>query len=272
MKPIYFPFTYISKQSAEKVAKFSDLEPTVTYLPSSKNIARHMSEMHRLNILDLRIAKKSDNDNLDIIIKSYKDWAELHQGSELSFFAYRPDKMPYYDETVISKIMSDIKKAESKSKSYKTPNNLIIARLFLYMAQEFDKKNYEIDSEIIRHEKTERDFINALTGEDKKRKILFHDTLEMAKKDDLGNYMTAGRVRAWSYLFFNDTLWQKENPFFITDSKAVFDYMVDKAQEVKTKNTKVINSPNLIKKNIGHDCSLSFKDCMTVKISVVVNM
>ena len=57
-----------------------------------------MQQLEKSGILDIRIPVKYDGDKLDAIVKQYRSWANLHQGSEIAFLKSRTDKIPFFDE------------------------------------------------------------------------------------------------------------------------------------------------------------------------------
>ncbi|MBU4289417.1 MAG: hypothetical protein KKI12_14750, partial [Proteobacteria bacterium] len=97
MKPIYFPFTYISEPVLEALSAF--FKQIVVYQPSSLNVPESMQKLADSGLLEIRIPVKGDENKIDNILKDYKSWANIHQGSEMAFFKMNPDKIPFFDDS-----------------------------------------------------------------------------------------------------------------------------------------------------------------------------
>ena len=79
MKPIYFPFTYISEPVVEATGVcFKQL---VVYQPSNQKVPEKMQKWAKSGILDIRVPVKSDEKELDAALRDYKTWVNIHQGS-----------------------------------------------------------------------------------------------------------------------------------------------------------------------------------------------
>ena len=55
MTPVYFPFTYVSKQVADALSACFD--KTIVYQPSSQNIPESMKQLTDKGLLDIRIKR-----------------------------------------------------------------------------------------------------------------------------------------------------------------------------------------------------------------------
>ncbi len=230
MKPIYFPFTYISEPVAEALA--SCFRQTVIYQPSSRNMPEAIQKRAETDIFDIRIPVNEDEGKLDTFIKEYRRWAELHQGSGLSaFFSPGGNKIPFFDETSISQIRSDIRQHPTSDTQYPTSNTsdtLFNARVFLCIAQDFDMQNSELDNDLASYEKMEQDIMKNLRGEDSEFPV--PGSLFPVPTDDPGNHKTEERIGAWIRLMQHDP---EKSGMFVTSSQSVFDLMIDKAPDAE---------------------------------------
>jgi len=235
MKPIYFPLTYISEQSVEALA--SCFEQIALYQPCSRNIPETLQKWAEKRVLDIRVPAKQDNDRLERVIKEYKAWAELHKGSELAFFKSRKDAVPFFDENSPSQIRSELKselKKDMQGPAEKEKTDpLFNARLFLCMAQDSDIRNLEVSQHITSFETKEQDMMNALKGGDDFDIAEFETpkTENSLPREDPGIYMTAERIEAWFHLMQHDP---EKSALFVTDSRAVFDYLTEKNPAAET--------------------------------------
>ncbi len=253
MKHIYFPFGYIPEEKAEKIVDF--FKSVALFLPSHGDIEPYIKKMSEAGMLDLRIDKKN-SDNLSGLMKDYETWAKTHKGSELLFIATEHEgKAPFYaDDTLISKLKSDIKKKLSEKKGKRKSDRLERAKLFLHMACKFDKQNSEIEQKILSCADMEKRLIGNIKGEQPDIASIIHD-----EKEDIGSFMTEQRIVAWAQLFLNDEeLGKEKKMLFATDSRAIFDYL-------KGDDVGVAKDGKEIKKITESDLYGFFKECMVVE-------
>lgn len=222
MKPIYFPFTYISKPVVEALR--ACFRQFVVYQPSFQQVPEKMQAWEKSGILDIRVPVQGNENKLEALLKDYKTWANLHNG-ETAFFKTQADKIPFFDDYSTSQIKADIKK---KGQGQKSEDFLFNARIFLHIAQEFDMQDWEINRDILLFEEMEQNLIKSLKGNNG---ILYKkDTVNKALIDDTGDYMTADRIKAWAHIMRYD---REISELFITSSTSVFDHLIDKAPEAK---------------------------------------
>ncbi len=227
MKPIYFPFTYISEPVLEALSAF--FKQIIVYQPSSLNIPESMQKQADSNLLEIRIPVKGDENKIDNIVKDYKSWANIHQGSEMAFFKTKPDMIPFFGEFSTSQIKADIKKKERKQQNEKKQDSLLNARIFLHIAQEFDLQNWEINKELLLLEEKASDLIDNLKGENE-LSFKENDREKALKIDYQSEYMTPDRIIAWTHLLQYD---RDMSNLFITNSRSVVEHLVEKTPDAK---------------------------------------
>lgn len=227
MKPIYFPFTYISEPVLEALSAF--FKQIVVYQPSSLNIPESMQKLTDSNLLEIRIPVKGDENKIDDIIKDYKNWANIHQGSETAFFKMNPDKIPFFDDSSASQIKADIKKRSRKHQTEKKQDTLLNARIFLHIAQEFDMQNWEINKDLLSLEEKSVNLIDNLKGEDE-LSFRGNDRKKALKIDHQSDYMTIDRIVAWTHLLKYD---QDTSGLFITNNRSAIEHLIEKTPEAK---------------------------------------
>jgi hypothetical protein len=227
MKPLYFPFTYIPESVGKILA--ACFRQTAVYQISSTKIPEDMKKLSQDGILDIRIPVEISGEFLDKVLKDYRSWVNIHQGTETAFLAAMANKIPYFDESSSSQIRADLKKIGKQIPQKEKPDPLFNAKLFLHMAQEFDLQKKELDQDLMDIEAMEDDFMKNLKWEDDDdyardvaRKIL--------EKDDPGHYMTAERINAWASLMLQDT---QIFGLLITDSRAVLDHLIEIIPEME---------------------------------------
>ena len=228
MKPIYFPFTFITKPVCQTLA--ACFRQTAVYQISSIKIPDEMQNWGKSGILDIRIPVKYDGDKLDAIVEQYRSWANLHQGSEIAFLKSRTDKIPFFDENSTRQITADIKnKGGRQNRSQEKPDPLLNAGLFLHLAQEYDMQNLTLNQDFQAIDALEQDFMTDLKGETHTldEEMTLEKTLEVY---DPGHYMPKERIQAWTRIMQRD---QEGSGFFVTTSKSVFESLIDSTPEAE---------------------------------------
>jgi hypothetical protein len=227
MKPIYFPFTYIPKSVGKTLS--ACFRQTAVYQISDTKIPKDMQELSRDGILDIRIPSEVNGKFFDKILKDYRAWVNIHQGTETAFLAAMANKIPFFDESASSQIRADLKKTGKQIPAEEKPDPLFNAKLFLHIAQEFDLQNTGLDQDLMDIEAMEDDFMKNLKWEDDDdharavaRKVL--------EKEDPGHFMTTERINAWISMMFQDP---QAPGLFVTISRAVLEHLMDIIPEME---------------------------------------
>jgi hypothetical protein len=227
MKPIYFPFTYISEPVLEVLSAF--FKQIIVYQPSSLNIPESMQKPADSGLLEIRIPVEGDENKIDNILKDYKSWANIHQGSEMAFFKTTPDIIPFFGESSTSQIKADIKNKKQKQQNEKKQDSLLNARIFLHIAQEFDMQNWEINNDLLLLEEKALNLIDKLKGEDE-LSFIGNDREKALKIDRQSDYMTHDRIIAWTHMLQYD---RDMSNLFITNSRSTIEHLIEKTPEAK---------------------------------------
>ncbi|MBW2568558.1 MAG: hypothetical protein JRE47_04130 [Deltaproteobacteria bacterium] len=229
MKPIFFPFTYISMPVAETLSNL--FGKIVVYQPSHQKLPETMEELSQNGMIDIRVPVIKDKNILNAMLKECRAWINLHQGNKgmvKEFFKAHKDTIPFFNDSLTPQIKADIKKRSLRNQQEIKPDFLLSAVLFLHIAQEFDMQNWEINHELDMIEDMEKNLIDSLKGE---TSVLLNNTGKHASTtDDPGDYMTKDRIKAWSLIMQHD---HDISGMFITNSKSAFNYLVDKTPEAK---------------------------------------
>jgi len=227
MKPIYFPFTYISEPVLEALSAF--FKQIIVYQPSSLNIPESMQKLANSNLLEIHFPVKEDKNKIDNILKGYKNWANIHQKSEMAFLKIKPDMIPFFGESSTSQIKADIKKKTKKQQNEKKQDSFLNAIIFLHIAQEFDIQNWGINKDLLLLEEKTLNLIDNLKGENE---LSFKENNRepVLKIDHQSDYMTIDRIVAWTHLLKYD---QDMSGLFITNNRSAIEYLIDKTPEAK---------------------------------------
>jgi len=266
MKPIYFPFTYISKPVAE--ALYACFGKAIIYQPSSKNIPEEIRKLVESGVLDIRMSgkpEKKDEERLSAILKEYNTWANLHQGSrgiQLDFFKVGRNKIPFFDDSSTSQIKADIKDITDGNLVEKEPDPVLNARIFLSIAQNFDMQNDKIVQDIASFESARKDLIKNLKGEDWTSPLV-HSNEDEFKAINLTDYdyMVQNRIEAWALLMSCDLMQDREemSGLFVTSSRQALDYLLEKTPEIE--NVFSINTIPMVENPVEKSAKWS-KDLM----------
>ncbi len=230
MKPIYFPFTYMSGLVLSSMT--TCFEQTCAIQPSPHTVPEGMRRWAAEGFLHLRYPETVDNKLLAAVCRDYRQWAETHGQGALSYLKAGGDVMGFYDEMFSSQIGSDIKKyrpdgMDTHSRPPKETDPEFTACVFLSLAQEFDIQQDLIHQGLFRFREMEKDLMERLKGEND-----FHagsPAEPMAEPaQDPGAYMTARRMESWGRLISRDPSWGAEAPdLYVTHSPSVMSLVLE---------------------------------------------
>ncbi len=226
MKPIYFPYTYISNPVAEAMA--ACFGRFTVYQPLSDNLPLPMQPWVDKGLIDIRIPVKGDTQKLVSVAENFRNWAQLNIGSS----SINPASLktlkasaPPLGTSLSSQIVAEVKKQINRSATDKSSDPVLAARIFLYFAQEFDQQSQELDHVLEEFQKKEQDLIQDLKMEE--------DALAAEFKKEPGHmpdvntdYLIAGRLEAWTRILLKD---EQPSELFVTHSKAVVEQLLDTA-------------------------------------------
>jgi len=188
-----------------------------------------MQELSRNGILDIRIPVEANGKFLDNVLKDYRAWVNIHQGTETAFLAAMANKIPFFDENASSQIRADLKKIGKQIPAEEKPDPLFNAKLFLHMAQELDLQNAGLDQDLMDIDAMEDDFMKNLKWEDDDD----HARAVVRRqwdKNDPGHFMTTERINAWVSLMLQDP---QASGLFITTSRAVLEHLIEIVSEME---------------------------------------
>ena len=100
MKPIYFPFTYVSDPVAESLsACFGQF---IVYQPLAGKIPEPMHAWVEKGVLDIRAPMTEDQNEFEAVVKNYLSWAVLHidgAGLRPPFMQTWKDTTPFFKDS-----------------------------------------------------------------------------------------------------------------------------------------------------------------------------
>lgn len=236
MTPVYMPFTYIQESTARRLAAL--VGPVVIYQPSKNNIPADLSALASQGVVEIRIPIDRDEDRLRTALVEFKEWARMNPAASTAgadFFGARQGEIPFFDETAINRIRSDINRYRAADQQAGVQSDHqadhqvdemaagFSARLFLALAQENDRTTERLDHDLKRFKAQEKNFLESLqdtdeTGFDRQA------TGGAIWRDDPGAKLTAQRIRAWASLAAADVHLPE---VLVTTSPAVIDALLE---------------------------------------------
>ncbi len=230
MHPIYFPFTYIPDPVADMLATWFN---RVTVLsPSKKEIDGSMRHFASQGWLSIHTPFDEDDEALEAVVKSYREWADLHGGRQLKSFMVKGLQAPFHDDLSVYQLLDDIqsrsRKADEKKKKSGRPDmrlstDIQKSRTLLLIAQEFDRKNWEIQHDLDSVAFIERDFLKQLHATDDVTKSYSSHPV-LWPEGGYPSYMLRERLEAWTCFLLQEKM--RSSRIFVTTSEQIVDRFI----------------------------------------------
>lgn len=225
MMPIYFPFTYVADRVADALA--ACFGSFAVYQPVSEALSVQMQVWKERGIMAVRVPVTANENELKRAVKRYRIWADLH-GQDLSGMTgklkARMDSMSLLSNFSSSQIVAEIKDNIYDTAYSRTPDPVMAARIFLYLAQEFDRQNHELAQELARYDQEQAELIRRLKIEDDPFASEFVDP-PFQFSGAMDDYLIADRLESWTRIFLQDS---ETSGLLITHSPAVLAYLLDR--------------------------------------------
>ena len=226
MKPIYFPYTYVSDSVAQALeASFGKF---VVYRPLDDDLSDRMQSWRDREVVEVRVPVSGNENELKSAIKNYLDWADIHtehSGEKSPVLKTRLKSMSLSGELSSSKIVADIREKVHDQPVAEISDPVSAARIFLYFAQEFDRQNHELNDELIRYDHQQGELFRQLKMEDDPAAEEFKFAPK-ALSDSFTDYLISDRLEAWFRIFCQDP---DPSAVFVTHNPAILAHLLDKA-------------------------------------------
>jgi hypothetical protein len=223
MKPIYFPYTYVSPPAA---AAMRALFPSiVTCQACAGRLPPDMRSLQESGFLDVLTPVAGGEQRLDDMLRDFRQWGRLHEGGaglHAAFWRQRLQADSLAEDGSSSQLVSQIKSRLIPAREPVESDRLMPARVFLHLAQEFDRQNYEIQRDLARHEKLSAELLLALTGENAPPAGGLNQGLASGPAGH-EDHLWESRLAAWARLFLCQPY---PSPVFVTSSAAVADHVI----------------------------------------------
>ncbi len=236
MKPIYFPFTCISKPVVDALGFC--FRQSIVYQPARFTVSESLRNWSQDGVLEIRIPFEDDEERLAAILKDYREWAKLHhdsRGLQNAFTRNLGEKVPFFDETSPSRIKADIKKDEQQNQLPREVDPAFGARLFLAIAQEFDMETERLRQDLFSIEAMENNLLANLQGRGQPGdQFAGKNNNSVLNSGDAAEYMIPERFMAWFRIMqFDRELGRDSSGLFVTSSRSALDYLLDSTSQTE---------------------------------------
>jgi hypothetical protein len=208
------------------------------------HIPENMQKMANDGVLEIKIPIDEDGEKLDKISKDFRDWRSLTTGFESSYLKTQKGRIPFFEDSAISRIKSKIKN-DSEHVTKEKPDHDLNARLFLLLSQQYDMQNHEIDQNLLLTQNMEQEIFNKLIDgkADLMGSGLEDPTIDKSPRVSPDDSMIGERISSWTRLFMHD---RDISGLYITHSKAIFEYLIEKTNDSEIiTGSDSIHVPNL---------------------------
>lgn len=225
MKPIYFPHTYVSEQTARAISTY--FKRMVVYQASARPLPAEMQALAESGFLDVRIPDPSDQSRFDDVVKNFQNWGDLYfddRSMKTAFSRSAGEPIPFFNESAASQIVADVKNELNPNQPPKAADALFDARIFIEFAQEFDRQSHDIHQDLGAQDEKMRHLFAGIKGakDDPAAADLF---AAQSSKSDPGEFMVLRRLEAWMYLFEKDAA---ASGMLLAGSRSLLEHILDK--------------------------------------------
>ncbi|MFP4572489.1 MAG: hypothetical protein ACLFNW_05935 [Desulfobacterales bacterium] len=194
----FFPFTFISADMARACA--ARFGVVVVYQPARGLLSKEMAALEQEGKIVLRYPLAGDDSRLINLSRRFLDWGKMHQGAAAALKKFAENG--FYNQEFAPEIKSEILKGLKEPAA--DPGPVFNARLFLILAQEYDRQAAELDAELSHADIAARDLFSTIKGGTDENTGFSNGLDDYNKSRDTGGYMTESRLRAWQYLMDAD--------------------------------------------------------------------
>ena len=223
MKPIYFPATYVSPPAAAALRAF--FPSVVTCQPFAGREPPDMRALRESGFLNVLTPLAGDEQRLDDMLREFQQWARLNAdgaGLQAAFWRHRLQTDALAEDGTSTYIASQIESRLGPARGPTESARLMPARVFLHLAQEFDRQSYEIERDLARHEKLSAQLLHALT-EENDPPAGGREHAPAFRPSGHEDHLWQGRLAAWARLFLCQPY---PSPVFVSCSTAVVEHVI----------------------------------------------
>jgi hypothetical protein len=238
MKPLYFPFTYVSDPVVEALT--ACLGTIRVYQLSSDSVPADMQSWMARGRLESAMPLQEIATRLKQASRFCYDWARDHEADLDPFLMNVMDRIPYYDETSAFRLRSEISRTSGRRQAAKPlfsgqevpddgiDDEVFKAALFLQMAQDFDIRQTAVQSGLQSLDVMRQQVMASLKGDEEGTDA--SDSLSDGMTENWGMIHPAGddrieeRLAAWTRLLQHDP---DPGGIFVTTSRSVMTRLLE---------------------------------------------
>ena len=263
IKPIYFPYTYVSQWVAETLA--ACFKQFTVYQPSGRKLPSEMQPWIEANVMEVRVPVQTEDETLVKMVKELRAFAGLHDDSKnlkTAVFWGQQGAFPLFSESAVSRIVSDVKNGSRPASAEEKFDPVFRARVFLDFAQEFDRQSAELNRDLGVNDRLSRDLLKEISGE-KENGLPATPLNAEIRTEDPTEYMAPDRLQAWLRLFMVDP---DDSGLFVTSSPAVFNHLIENLEAAQ----KVMQFEGLPVTNAKDDSAIIWRDSFLKQIKQLI--
>ena len=230
MKPLYFPYTFVTRRSALEISAF--FKDFVVFQPSSDPLPAEMQSLVDSGLLEVRIPDASEDSRFKRVVKDFQRWGNQQRtGEEIQAAVLRSSKdpVPFFDESSATQIVAGIRQQVAPSPKSDATDSTFEARVFLALAQEFDRQYQEINGELGAYTDKVKDLFAGINAEGNNSIKEPLSGLEIRQSDPAG-FMVLRRLEAWECLYHKDTA---DPGILLTTSALILDHLIEHIPSVE---------------------------------------
>jgi hypothetical protein len=231
MKPLFFPYTFVSRQTALEVSAF--FEKFLVFQPSEEPLPEEMQTLADGGLLDVQIPHTSNASRFKAVVNNFRRWGNQQRSSDeiqAAVLRSSTDPVPLYDDSSASRIVSDLRRQLGSSEAGDVMSTMFEARVFLAFAQEFDREHQEIKVDLGDYKDQTRHLIASINAEGTSSVKEPLSELEI-RRSDSAEYMLIQRLQAWAKVYAQGPA---DTVILLTSSSAVLEHVSAQLPGVET--------------------------------------
>lgn len=222
MKPLYFPYTFVTRKTALEISAF--FKKLVVYQPSEDPLPDEMQSLVDSNLLEVRIPDASDASRFKRVVKDFRHWGDQQRTDEeirAAVLRSSKDPVPFFDESFSTQIIASIRQQSEPSHKDDQTDSTLEARVFLALAQEFDRQHQEMNGDLVVYKDRIKDLFDDINAEGNNPIKAPLSGLEI-RQSDPAEFMVLRRLNAWVRLHLKDTA---DPGILLTTSPRILDHL-----------------------------------------------
>lgn len=245
MNPILFPCTWIP--ASVRGVLFSCFEQVTVFQPARGLVPETLLRLQREGRLDIRLPDEAPHDDagektiddLPNLLKEYHAWADIHGEEHPAFYKFARLYADKPDDVSTAWIRSRIRNPDGEKTGIQSPPDegktdpLLMARLFLAIAQEYDQQSESLARDLFTIDDMERNLLHELTPDEPPTDLGARPPFPM--KNKVGDPMPKQRLAAWRLIYahlrkIKNLPPPTPSPLFITGDRETLDLVMEAAE------------------------------------------